>query len=124
MDLQSGSLTQLGEKQTSGNFDALLQPYQSNLPSTFVNSLSGPLPPEGNNFSGIDNKDYTALVAKASALPAPGSCTYWNQAEQALFRNVDVVPISQREAFYYLNGVETNAIGNRIPVATSIRSLN
>jgi peptide/nickel transport system substrate-binding protein len=54
----------------------------------------------------------------------PQACTYWNQAEQALYRNLDVVPISDRPITNYLNKAEARITGQYIPVPTSLRVLN
>jgi peptide/nickel transport system substrate-binding protein len=118
----AGTLTGLVQVQKNGNYDVLLQPFNSSLPSRFVSLMSGPTPPDGNNFSGIDNRAYTDLVTKASAITAPESCTYWKQAEQALFRAVDVAPISERIGYYFLNGADATMNGTTtLPDPTSIR---
>lgn len=118
----AGTLTGLVQVQKNGNYDVLLQPFNSSLPSRFVTLMSGPTPPDGNNFSGIDNPTYTDLVTKASAMTAPASCTYWKQAEQALFKAVDVAPISERIGYYFLNKAEATINGTTtLPDPTSIR---
>lgn len=118
------TLTGLVQVQKNGNFDVLLQPFNSNLPSRFVALLSGPTPPQGNNFSGIDNQTYDDLVTKASGITAPASCAYWGQAEKALFQAVNVAPISERIGYYFLNKAEATINGTTtLPDPTSIRVL-
>jgi len=120
----AGTLTGLVQVQKNGNFDVLLQPFNSNLPSRFVTLLSGPTPPQGTNFSGIGNQTYDNLVTKASSMTAPASCTYWSQAEKALFQAVNVAPISERIGHYFLNRAEATINGTTtLPAPTSIRVL-
>ncbi len=105
------------------NWDIWLQGNGINLPSQAVPAYSGPPPPEGQNWTGINNPEYSRLAAKAKALPLPESCTYWNQAEQALFRDVDVVPIVTRPEPWYLNKAQATYAGYDRPLPSSIRML-
>lgn len=77
---------------------------QSSAPSTFLPYFSGPTPPAGANFAGIDNPKYAELAAAASVLPGQQSCPVWKDAEQALFADFDVVPISVSPNYMYFNG--------------------
>ncbi len=106
--------------QTS-NYDVYMQGFGVNLPSQLVPYFSGPVPPKGVNLAGIHNTDYERLVAKASALSPPDSCGYWNQAEQALFRNLDIAPIADWPRFYYLKNAQAQITGFSFPIPTSIR---
>jgi len=56
-------------------------------------------------------------------LVPPAACTYWDQAEQALWRDVDLVPIAKRPTYHYLKNARAEAWGYNLPVATSIRIL-
>lgn len=107
----------------TGNWDVFLASAVFNLPSQAARFVSGPLPPDGLNGSGIHNVRYDALVAKAQSLTPPTACTYWHQAEQALFRDVDVVPIANQLWTYYLYKAEARAAGRDVPIPTSIRVL-
>ncbi len=95
-----------------------------NLPIQMVPFLSGENPPKGQNFSGIKNAHYGALAAKATAMVAPAACPYWNQAEQTLYRDLDILPVSNRAKVYYLNGAEAEVMSSYIAVPTSIRVLS
>ncbi len=108
----------------TGNYDLYFGPFAVNLPNQVVPYFSGPVPPAGTNDSGVHNPDYTALAAKAQAMTAPEACTYWNQAEQALYRNVDIAPISDTSQFYFLRNAQAQYGGGfKIPIPTSIRLL-
>lgn len=88
-----------------------------------VRYLSGAVPPEGINIAGIQNKDYAALTAKAIALTAPQSCAYWDRAEHALYRELDVVPLSNRRVPWFLGKAEAQSNGFDTPLPTTIRLL-
>ena len=105
--------------QTS-NYDVYLQGFGSSLPSQMVGYLSGPIPPKGTNLAGIHNQDYDRLVGKAATISAPAACPYWDQAEQTLYRDLDLVPISNRLHLYFLKNAEAQ-VSPFIP--TSIRVL-
>lgn len=105
----------------AGNWDVFVLGYGFYLPSQWIPYVSGPVPPDGVNVSGIQNEDYLTLVAQAQTLTAPDSCTYWNQAEQALLHDVNTLPIAFRPSFYYLRGAEAEVSGFSIPIPTSIR---
>ncbi len=107
----------------TGNWDVVTALGNAYLPSAWVPYVSGPFPPKGTNLGGM-NKDYDGLVAKAKALTGQQACTYWNQAEQALYRHLDIVPISNRPRLYYLSRAQARTAGYEIPIPTSIRVLD
>jgi peptide/nickel transport system substrate-binding protein len=107
----------------SGNWDIYISAFGPNLPSGMMNYLSGPVPPKGTNFAGIDNKDYNTLVAKAQTMTPPGACTYWDRAEQALYRDVDPVPISDSVKTIFLQKAQADATIGTNPIPTSLRVL-
>ncbi len=107
----------------TSDWDAYLVSYGLYLPSQAVAYLSGLEPPKGKNYAGLHNSDYDALVAKAMTMTAPASCTYWGQAEHALWREVNPVPIATRTSFYYLKNAQAKATGFDQPIPTSIRVL-
>ncbi len=107
----------------SSNWDLYLANVGAFLPSQAVKYVSGAEPPNGVNGSGIENKDYDALVAKAKAQTPPAACTSWEQAEKALFREIDIMPISNRPAFYFMKNARARAQAYDLPIPTSIRLL-
>ncbi|PZF84723.1 ABC transporter substrate-binding protein [Jiangella anatolica] len=108
--------------QTS-NWDVYLGGYSFNLPSQMVPYLSGTTPPNGNNIGHLRNAEYDRLAAQAVALTPPEACTYWDQAEQAILREVDVVPIADKIEYWYLNGAEVEMTRYDTPIPTTIRML-
>ncbi|MBQ7803640.1 ABC transporter substrate-binding protein [Rhodococcus sp. (in: high G+C Gram-positive bacteria)] len=80
---------------------------QSDTPSIFVPYFSGPIPPEGVNFASMNNAKYTELATKASGLPGQESCAVWKEAEQALFADSDIIPVSASPNYMFFNGAES-----------------
>ncbi len=105
----------------TGSYDIYLQGLGNSLPSAYVKYISGPVPPKGINLAGIENKDYDTLTAKAATMTAPQACAYWEKAEQALWRDVDMAPLSSRPLAYYLKNAQAQLNGIDFPIPTSIR---
>jgi peptide/nickel transport system substrate-binding protein len=105
------------------DWDVLMQLGTAFLPTAWVPFLSGALPPAGTNLGGV-NEEYDDLVATAKTMTPPEACEYWNRAEQALYRDLDIVPISDRSDVFYLRGAEAQAAGYSNPIPTSIRVLD
>ncbi|WP_336501895.1 ABC transporter substrate-binding protein [Microbacterium paraoxydans] len=77
---------------STGDWDISAAPLTVSLPSMLVPFYSGPTPPNGTNFAGIDNPDYTAAVTAASEKAGTDGCDDWSAAEVALFETTSVVP--------------------------------
>ncbi|HEX2288781.1 MAG TPA: ABC transporter substrate-binding protein, partial [Pseudonocardiaceae bacterium] len=77
-----------------GSWDAVVLPLNTGLPSDLVPFFSGPTPPDGTNFAGIQNSEYATAVREASAIAGTAGCARWNAAEQALIERVDIVPFA------------------------------
>jgi peptide/nickel transport system substrate-binding protein len=107
----------------TSNWDAYAQEYGFFLPTQLVPYASGTTPPNGINVAGIDNPTYDQLVAKAAAMTPPAACTLWNQAEQALIRQSDIMPISFRPTTFYLQHAQAQVAAFYYPIPTSIRVL-
>jgi peptide/nickel transport system substrate-binding protein len=105
----------------TSDYDVYLGGFGFGLPNQAVPYLSGPVPPDGTNLSGLHNEEYDELVAQARGLTAPEACTYWDQAEQALYHNLDIAPISNRPWFFYLQNAEALTSSANFPIPTSIR---
>ncbi len=108
----------------ASNYDVYTTGFGFGLPSQLVPFLSGPHPPQGTNLAGIDNKTYTALATKAAGLTAPAACAYWSQAERALYKEFNPVPLANRPEAWFLSKAEARTAGFQIPVIpTSLRVL-
>jgi peptide/nickel transport system substrate-binding protein len=68
------------------------------FPNMFMPYATGPVSPTGQNFGAIENGDYGRLANQALRTTGAAGCELWRQAEQALFRDVDVVPGSANAA--------------------------
>ena len=105
----------------TANFDVYMQGFGVFLPSAMVKYIAGPVPPAGVNLAAITNKDYDELTDKAIGMTPPKACAYWNQAEQALWRAADIVPIANRPINFFLRNAGAQFMGYENPVPTSIR---
>lgn len=76
----------------------------SDTPSIFAKYFTGPPKPEGVNFASLDNKKYIELSTQASLLPGDESCKVWEESERALFKDVDLLPVSTTPAHMFFNG--------------------
>jgi peptide/nickel transport system substrate-binding protein len=72
-------------------------------PTSFMPFVTGVPSPEGQNFAAVSNADYTRLATEALRTPGDPGCELWAQAEQALFRDVDVVPVANDRAITFVN---------------------
>jgi peptide/nickel transport system substrate-binding protein len=104
------------------DWDASFLNVQLAYPSDFVAFASGPTPPNGQNFAGINNPTYDRLATEAAATPTEeGGCDKWAAAEQALFAAADVVPISNNVTVTYADNAEFEQGIWSIVEPTSIR---
>ncbi|MEV0094450.1 ABC transporter substrate-binding protein [Streptomyces sp. NPDC050738] len=76
----------------SGDWDVSMGPVGLTAPNQLVPLMSGPKPPKGVNFAGVDNAAYTSLVQQASSKVGTSGCPQWLRAESALIKQVDAVP--------------------------------
>jgi peptide/nickel transport system substrate-binding protein len=105
----------------TSNYDVYLTGYNFSLPSQMVPYLSGTMPPKGTNLAGIDNREYNQYAAKAVSLTPPQACEYWQRAEQAIIRSLDIAPLSNRVNSWFLQGAEAEIQRYDSPIPTSIR---
>ena len=73
-------------------WDVFLAAVNLDVPSLAVPFLSGPQPPDGVNFSAVSNPEYESLVAEASALTGTAACAKWDDAEKALYAQMNILP--------------------------------
>lgn len=78
----------------------------------------------------VETGDYDVYLngsrTTCPARPSPttrAACAYWDQAEKALYSDVDLAPISNRFYFSYLKNAQAGISGYSIPTPTSIRVL-
>jgi len=77
----------------TGDWDVLIIGIGVANPAQFVSLLSGPTPPNGTNFAGINNAAYKQAVARASRRVGATGCKVWLDGERALFKSADVAPL-------------------------------
>lgn len=90
------------------------------FPSTAIPFFSGPVPPNGTNFAHISNATYQHLTAQAAGMSGTTGCPQWNQAEEALYQQADVIPFAAQTEPVWAKKA-TFQLGNSGPVPTSLR---
>jgi peptide/nickel transport system substrate-binding protein len=75
-------------------WDVMFLALQVSNPAMAVPFLSGTFPSKGINFGHLTNQTYLDEVAKANAKSGAEGCDNWNAAEEALYKNVDMVPFA------------------------------
>lgn len=91
-------------------------------PSELVPFVSGPTPPKGTNFAYISNAAYTADITKAASMADTAGCRYWNAAEVALLKAVNVVPFADSAPATFATGA-TFQLSRGFVVPSSVRML-
>jgi peptide/nickel transport system substrate-binding protein len=105
----------------TGDFDIMgIEVFSNPFPSTITGMFAGAYPPDGMNAQHIDNQEYKDAIAQAIVTPENYGCEYWNKASEALFSNVDLLPIGEWPTNWLVIGGEFEALGGR-PLATALR---
>jgi peptide/nickel transport system substrate-binding protein len=103
-----------------GTWQAANIPLGLSLPSEAVPFLSGPTPPNGTNFAGINNADYQSDVAAASAQAGAAGCEKWAAAETAIVQHADLIPYVSAVSSVFGSGTQFE-VNNAELVPGSIR---
>ncbi|MGW9439642.1 ABC transporter substrate-binding protein [Streptomyces sp. NPDC055607] len=87
----------------TGDWDVMVFPYESVMPvpSVLVNQIG--------LAGGIENADYTRLVAQAAGEKGERKCELWGRAEASLLTNVDVRPLVWSHSNWFANGLTFDA---------------
>lgn len=117
-DAQIASVVLAGK----GSWDAAIIPIGVNLPSQLVPFLSGPTPPNGQNFASLDNSGYQSHVKDASSTVGDAGCSSWLAAEKSLYQHVDLVLFADTVTPSFGNGATFKLTGGSI-APSSIRML-
>lgn len=104
----------------TGDWDVVIIGIGVANPAQFTAFVSGPTPPNGTNFAGIDNAAYKLAVARADRRVGTQGCSYWLSGEEALFKAADLAPLQvTTEATY--GRKTTFKLGVQGPIPTSLR---
>ncbi|TQM12029.1 ABC transporter substrate-binding protein [Pseudonocardia kunmingensis] len=100
-------------------WDVANLPLNAYLPVTISPFATGATPPDGSNYTAIDNPAYTELAARAQVTAGEAGCELWNRAESALFTAFDVVPVAQAPTPVFGSGARFDSRGGAV-IPTSI----
>jgi peptide/nickel transport system substrate-binding protein len=104
----------------TGDWDVVLVTIGLPTPASLPALVSGPAPPNGANFGGIQNSAYSGLVASALTKTGLAACKDWVGAESALIKAGDVAAATALTTATYGQGATFALIGEGIP-PTSLR---
>lgn len=104
-----------------GDWDLVWAPISASLPSVWFGILSGAFPPEGGNWTYNTNQEYFDLAAEASSHAGEDSCDYWMAAQDSLFSNLEVLPISESTSTFYGESVEFGVSTNGVLLVPTLR---
>jgi peptide/nickel transport system substrate-binding protein len=88
-----------------GDWDLVWAPITAELPSVWAGILTAKAPAGGGDWIYNANEAYQTAVTDAQGLTGEEACQAWSSAEQALFDDVDVVPLWEDTATWYSRGV-------------------
>jgi hypothetical protein len=100
----------IGRAETSVRLPAQ---HHRRLPIICARGMKDPKSP-ATGSAGVNVKvsaNSPARARQAAPLLPPQACTYWNKAEQALVKNLDIVPISNRADHWFLQKGRRGVIG-------------
>lgn len=101
VSLQPVTSTDLGQYLfETGDWDIFWGSTQVQVPTQLMPFVSGPEPPEGQNFSGSDNGYSPAPVGDSAS---GDECDVWNLAETSLYTSSSVVPMNDIEVPTFAN---------------------
>lgn len=106
---------------SGGDWDVVWVPLNVNSPDQLVPFLSGPVSPDGTNFSAIQDDEYEAAVQTAMAMPGVEGCDTWLGAESGLIAKADIVPFANNVVTTFGAKAEFATPGLLVP--TSIRMM-
>jgi peptide/nickel transport system substrate-binding protein len=104
----------------TGDWDLIIIGIGVANPAQFTAFVSGPTPPNGTNFAGINNATYKASVARANRRVGSEGCKYWLGGEAALFKAGDIAPLAVTTGANYGKNA-TFKLGVQGPIPTSLR---
>jgi peptide/nickel transport system substrate-binding protein len=103
-----------------GDWDMVWAPIYTSLPSDWQGILSGDFPPNGGNWTYNTNQEYFDLAAAAQNKAGDESCDAWQDAQDSLFTNLEVLPIYSSTSTMYGDGV-TFELSKTIISPTTLR---
>ena len=91
---------------SGGDWDMVWAPIYTSLPSDWAGILGGEFPPNGGNWTYNTNQEYFDLVSVAQGFAGNESCPAWQDAQDSLFQNLEVLPFWSSTETFYGDGAE------------------
>jgi peptide/nickel transport system substrate-binding protein len=105
-----------------GDWDLVWAPIAATLPSVWAGILSGDTPPNGGNWTYNTNQEYFDLTAQAQQLAGDESCDAWLSAQDLLFSDTIVYPISESSSTIYASGFGLGVDTNGLVIPSTLRA--
>ncbi|PRB43058.1 peptide ABC transporter substrate-binding protein [Arthrobacter sp. MYb23] len=106
---------------SGGDWDIVWGPFSTEDPSVWTILVNGAAPPNGRNFASIQNATYQAKTNEAVTNAGEESCPLWGEAEAALIKDNDILPVVANTQTIYGNKAKFNLGILGSVDATSIR---
>lgn len=97
---------EINEAWASGTWDVGIGAWATKNPAQLAPYLGGtPMLDGGTNVIAATNEEFLALVEQAKQLPGTEGCELWLEADAALVKNLDFIPLVKFPAQTFVNGV-------------------
>lgn len=113
------------QKILAGQSDAQLVPTFSTGPIFGPTSfkLTGPVPPQGNNYAHTDSSALNAAQAKAVALTGNASCAAWDNFQKLLWTGWHMLPLGAPDVYVFSKGFSVSTAHGATPYPIEMRRL-
>jgi peptide/nickel transport system substrate-binding protein len=89
-----------------GDWDVVTTGIDGDTPARLVGAFAAPPPPDGPNFSGVQNAAFLGLVDQAKVKLTADACDLWAAAEAELYKAADFIPWVVFKANWYGHDVD------------------
>lgn len=104
-----------------GDWDVAMIRIVTNLPSAWLQFLTGEQPPNGLNLGSV-NKTYAELATKAQSLAGQEGCDLWTQAEESAFDQMDIFPLYSPQSEWFGHDVDFVPVWDEAVQVMSLRT--
>lgn len=104
-----------------GDWDVAMIRIVTNVPSAWLQFLTGEQPPNGLNLGSV-NKTYAELATKAQSLSGQEACDLWEQAETSAFDQMDIFPLYSPQSEWFGHDVDFVPVWDEAVQVMSLRT--